>query len=101
MGGRYFKYAACERDRASNDPEGVGSHMVTMYSTEWCGHCRRLKRQLDGAGISYREVDIDLERRYGDRIVQATGGYRVVPTVEVGGRLLVNPTLDDIQAALV
>jgi mycoredoxin len=74
--------------------------MVTMYSTEWCGHCRRLKRQLDGAGISYREVDVDLERRYGDRIVEATGGYRVVPTVEVGEELLVNPTIDEVQAAL-
>jgi glutaredoxin len=66
-------------------------HMVTMYSTEWCGHCRRLKRQLEGAGISYREVDVDVERRYGDR---------VVPTVEVEGRLLVNPTVDEVQAAL-
>jgi glutaredoxin len=75
-------------------------HMVTMYSTEWCGHCRRLKRQLEGAGISYREVDVDAERLYGDRIVEATGGYRVVPTVEVEGRLLVNPTVDEVQAAL-
>jgi mycoredoxin len=100
MGGRYFKCAAGERDRVTNDPEGVGDHMVTMYSTEWCGHCRRLKRQLEGAGISYREVDVDLEHRYGDRIVEATGGYRVVPTVEVGGRLLVNPTIGDVQAAL-
>ena len=74
--------------------------MVTMYSTEWCGHCRRLKRQLEGAGISYREVDVDAERRYGDQIVEATGGYRVVPTVEVEGRLLVNPTVDEVQAAL-
>ncbi|MDQ3981161.1 MAG: NrdH-redoxin, partial [Actinomycetota bacterium] len=26
---------------------------VTIYSTTWCGHCRRLKRQLDEAGIGY------------------------------------------------
>jgi glutaredoxin len=100
MGGRYFKYAAGERDRAPNDPTRMVDHMVTMYSTEWCGHCRRLKRQLEGAGISYREVDVDAERRYDDRIVEATGGYRVVPTVEVEGRLLVNPTVDEVQAAL-
>jgi glutaredoxin len=74
--------------------------MVTMYSTQWCGHCRRLKRQLEGAGISYREVDIDVESRHGDRIVEATGGYRVVPTIEIRGRLLVNPTISDVEAAL-
>ena len=100
MGGRYFKHAAGERDRVPKRSPRMVDHMVTMYSTEWCGHCRRLKRQLEGAGISYREVDVDVERRYGDRIVEATGGYRVVPTVEVGGRLLVNPTVDEVEAAL-
>ena len=24
---------------------------VTMYSTTWCGYCRRLKLQLDAAGV--------------------------------------------------
>jgi len=30
-----------------------------MYSTTWCGYCRRLKLQLDEAGIAYREIDIE------------------------------------------
>ena len=30
-----------------------------MYSTTWCGYCRRLKLQLDQAGLDYREVDIE------------------------------------------
>jgi len=32
---------------------------ITMYSTPWCGYCRRLKGQLDRAGIAYAEVDIE------------------------------------------
>jgi mycoredoxin len=74
---------------------------VTMYSTEWCGHCRRLKRQLGEAGIAYREVDIDVERHFGARIVAHTGGYRTVPTVEIDGKLLVNPTVGEVRDALV
>jgi mycoredoxin len=73
---------------------------VTMYATEWCGHCRRLKRQLGEAGIAYEEIDIDVERHFGDRIVAHTGGYRTVPTIEVGGKLLVNPTVDQVRSAL-
>lgn len=73
---------------------------ITIYSTTWCGHCRRLKRQLDAAEIAYAEVDIDVEPRHGDRIVAATGGYRTVPTVDVAGRLLVNPTVDEVRVAL-
>lgn len=73
---------------------------VIMYSTEWCGYCRRLKRQFEDAGISYEEIDIDVERQYEARIVAETGGYRTVPTVEVGGRLLVNPTIHEVTAQL-
>ena len=71
-----------------------------MYSTTWCGHCRRLKRQLDDAGIGYREIDIDEHEQFGARIVAATGGYRTVPTLEIGGLLLVNPSVPEVRAAL-
>ncbi len=73
---------------------------VTIYSTTWCGHCRRLKRQLDDAGIGYEEIDIDEHEHFADRIVAATGGYRTVPTLQIGDRLLVNPTVPQVRAAL-
>ncbi|MDP9067239.1 MAG: glutaredoxin family protein [Actinomycetota bacterium] len=78
----------------------TSSDIVTMYSTTWCGYCRRLKRQMDEAGIAYREIDLDLNDSYDDRIIEKTGGYRTVPTLEVGGELLVNPTIRQVQAAL-
>jgi mycoredoxin len=73
---------------------------VTMYSTPWCGYCRRLKRQMAEAGIPYREVDIEAEAHFGERIERVTGGFRTVPTLEVGGRLLVNPTIVEVEHAL-
>lgn len=73
---------------------------VTMYSTAWCGYCRRLKRQMADAGIAFREIDLDDDRSYDARIIEASGGYRTVPTLEVKGRLLVNPSLGEVQAAL-
>lgn len=74
--------------------------LVTMYSTRWCGYCRRLKRQMEDEGILFREVDVDENPEFDDRIIAATGGYRTVPTVEAGGALLVNPTLREVRAAL-
>ena len=76
------------------------SNRVTMYSTVWCGHCRRLKRELDDAGIGYREVDLDEVPGLGPRIEAVTGGYRTVPTVDIGGTLLVNPSVGEVRAAL-
>jgi mycoredoxin len=73
---------------------------VTMYSTTWCGYCRRLKRQMEEAGIPHHVIDVDKQEGYDERIIAATGGYRVVPTLEVRGRLLVNPTIREVEAAL-
>jgi mycoredoxin len=74
--------------------------MVTLFSTEWCGHCRRLKRQLTEAGIGYVEIDVDEHVEFGAPIVRATGGSRTVPSVEIGGRLLVNPTITEVAQAV-
>ena len=78
----------------------TSSRTVTMYSTTWCGYCRRLKRQMEDAGIPFQEVDLDDDPSHDDRIIAATGGFRTVPTLEVEGRLLVNPSLREVEAAL-
>jgi mycoredoxin len=73
---------------------------VTMYSTTWCGHCRRLKRQLAEEGIDIVEVLLDDDPSHDHKIIAASGGYRTVPTIEIDGRLLVNPTAREVAAAL-
>jgi mycoredoxin len=76
------------------------AQQVTMYTTESCGHCRRLKRQLDEAGIEVVEVDVDLHREHDGKIRAAGGGHRTVPTIEIGARLLVNPSVIEVKAVL-
>ena len=46
------------------------------------------------------DIDRDEHAHHGRRIEQQTGGYRIVPTVEVGERLLVNPTVAEVTDAL-
>ena len=72
---------------------------VTMYTTTWCGYCKNTKRYLERKGVSYREIDIEENPEYAERIEQATGGYRTVPTLEIDGRIMVNPSprqLDEV-----
>lgn len=78
----------------------TSTETVTMYSTGWCGYCRRLKREMTDAGIPFREVDLDDDPSHDDKIIARTGGYRTVPTLEVKGQLLVNPSLREVEAAL-
>ena len=72
-----------------------------MYSTVWCGYCRRLKAQLDRAGIAFREVDIEHDAAAASFVAGVNGGNQTVPTVLLAdGSVLTNPTIDQIIAAI-
>ena len=74
---------------------------VTMYSTTWCGYCRRLKTQLERNGISYVEVDIEQTPSAADFVMSINGGNQTVPTVHFpNGTALTNPSLAEVQAEL-
>ena len=72
------------------------SQDVTLYTTRTCGPCLRLKRRLHEAGVEFREVDVNVVPDMARRIEQATGGFRIVPTVVVGEHLLVNPQVEEV-----
>ena len=72
---------------------------VTMYTTEWCGYCKRLKSAMKQHGISFDEIDIEEHDEFGPMIEELTGGFRTVPTLEICGDYLVNPSLHDVVAA--
>jgi mycoredoxin len=72
---------------------------VTMYSTTWCGYCRRLKGQMDRAGIAYTEINIEQDPDSADFVEKANGGNQTVPTVLFpDGSTLTNPSLAQVQA---
>lgn len=73
---------------------------VTIYWRPMCGYCEILKRELERRGVAYRSVDIWADRSQAETVRAATGGDEVVPTVAVTGRFLVNPTADEVVAAL-
>lgn len=78
-----------------------GVQTLTMYTTVWCGYCRRLKAQLDRAGIPYREVDIEHDEDAAAFVEGVNGGNQTVPTVVLpDGTALTNPTIDEITAAV-
>jgi len=75
--------------------------MLTMYSTPWCGYCRRLAAQLDREGISYQVVDIEQDPEAAEYVASVNGGNRTVPTVLFpDGTALTNPTIAQVKELL-
>jgi len=74
---------------------------VTMFSTAWCGYCRRLKTYLDVSQIRYREVNIEETPDAVAFVERINGGNRTVPTVLFpDGSSATNPSLAEIQRRL-
>jgi mycoredoxin len=74
---------------------------ITMYSTVWCGYCKRLKTAMKSAGITYTEVDIEHDDAAAAFVRSVNGGNQTVPTVKFAdGSALTNPSLKQIQAKL-
>jgi mycoredoxin len=77
------------------------SNSITMYSTPWCGYCRRLKGQLERAGIPYSEVDIEQHPDAANLVARVNDGNKTVPTVVFpDGSALTNPSLAQVAERL-
>jgi mycoredoxin len=74
---------------------------LTMYSTQWCGYCHRLRSQLDREGIGYEVVDIERVPDAARIVERVNNGNQTVPTlVYSDGTAQTNPSLADVKAKL-
>ena len=74
---------------------------ITMFSTSWCGYCRRLKSQLDSQGIGYTEVNIEDVEGSAELVEALNGGNQTVPTVIFpDGSSATNPSASEVKSRL-
>lgn len=58
---------------------------VTIYATMFCPYCSRAKRLLDGKGVQYTEIDVDMTAGAREEMVKKAGGRRTVPQIFIDG----------------
>jgi len=77
------------------------AQLLTMYTTIWCGFCRRLKNQLAREGIEVAEVDIERDPAAADYVMSVNGGNQTVPTIVFpDGSTLTNPSAAQVRVHL-
>ncbi len=72
---------------------------ITMYTTNWCGDCRRAKQFLKERGVGFSEVNIDEEPDAEDLVLEVNQGRRKVPTIKVDERYFACSPFDPYQLA--
>ena len=73
---------------------------VTLYSAPWCAYCRIAKRFLDEQGVSYTEINIDEDEAAARRVEQWDNGNRTIPTLDINGTILMNPSPAHLRQVL-
>lgn len=83
------------------DRAEVPAGQLTMYTTTWCGFCRRLKSQLARDGIEMVEIDIERDPKAAEFVMSVNGGNQTVPTVMIGSDIvLTNPSAKEVKRHL-
>jgi mycoredoxin len=80
---------------------GLTGKDFVMFSTDWCGYCKRLKGQLAESGITFREINVEQEMNYASFVEKVNGGNRVVlTTLFSDGQALTNPSVIAVREKL-
>ncbi len=59
---------------------------ITMFSTDWCGHCKNARRYFAANGIAFTEIDIE-KSGAGHKEYKDLGG-KGVPLILVGKKVM-------------
>lgn len=73
---------------------------LRIYTTSWCPDCRVAKRFLNEHNVQYEEIDIDKDSEAEAFVIKASGGRRVIPTIDADGEYLFNPPLTELAKVL-
>jgi glutaredoxin len=73
---------------------------LTVYWRKHCPYCVRLRWQLRRSGLPLDELNIWTDPAAAAQVRAITGGDETVPTVVVGARAMVNPSIEQVLEAV-
>ncbi|MFC2074641.1 glutaredoxin 3 [Bdellovibrionota bacterium] len=60
---------------------------IKVYTTAYCGFCRRAKQLLKSKGIEFKEVDVTEDEEMRNELIELTG-QRTVPQIFFDDQLI-------------
>ncbi len=75
--------------------------MITIYSADWCGDCRRSKIFLAKLNIEYKLIEVESDLTAADKVREINGGMQSIPVIVFDdGTHLTEPSDADLTAKL-
>jgi glutaredoxin-like YruB-family protein len=75
------------RDVVESGSAQAFEHEVVVYTTSWCGWCRKTLAFLTKQGVAFENRDIEADEAFRDELIEKTGSTNI-PVVEIDGELI-------------
>jgi mycoredoxin len=73
---------------------------VTVYGADWCEDTQATRNHLDSLGVAYRYINVDQDPGAADWVKQHNDGKQRTPTLDIQGRIVVEPDERELEYAL-
>jgi len=73
---------------------------IKVYGADWCGDCRRTKRQLEDLGVAFEYLDVEHDDDLRNEAIAISGRQSIPVVVLPDGSHLVEPTNPSLRAKL-
>ena len=76
------------------------NEQVKVYGADWCEDTQATRNHLDSFGVAYRYINVEQDRAAEEWIKQQNRGKRQTPTVDIQGKILIEPDEKELEEAL-
>lgn len=73
---------------------------VKVYGAGWCEDTEATRNHLDSLGVPYEYIDVDKDPQAQAWVKEQNGGKQRTPTVDIRGRIVVEPDEKQLEEAL-
>lgn len=73
---------------------------VRVYGADWCRDSLATRNHLDSLGVQYEYVNVDTDEQALHWVEQHNGGRRRLPTIDLAGQVIAQPSERDLELAL-
>lgn len=76
-----------DREREAKRKKSIRDVNVVMYSTNWCGYCKKAREYITSLGANLTEYNIEEDKSRGDEMLKKSGS-RSIPVIDVEGIII-------------
>ena len=76
--------------------EGSVWPRITIYGAYWCKDTARSRAFLNGHGVPYAYLDVDLDPQAAQKVIEWTGGHLSTPALDIDGQIVIEPSDEDL-----